>query len=116
MMDHIKASGLPYTFENKLSFYNYCTNMSKHKFVICPPGNGADTHRVWESLYLGCIPIVKKSRIYPYDLPIIQINDWSEVTQELLESYIYEGDKSQLFLKYWETLIKEDLIKLNVKQ
>ena len=32
-------------------------------FVICPHGGGLDCHRNWEALCLGCIPIVKTSKI-----------------------------------------------------
>jgi hypothetical protein len=35
--------------------------ISNSKFVISPPGNGYDCHRTWESLFLGAVPIVKKS-------------------------------------------------------
>lgn len=27
--------------------------MAAHRFVMCPRGNGIDTHRLWETLYLG---------------------------------------------------------------
>ena len=27
--------------------------------VAAPRGNGLDTHRLWEALYLGCVPIVQ---------------------------------------------------------
>ena len=35
--------------------------LSSYSFVASPPGNGWDTHRTWEALYLGCIPIVLDS-------------------------------------------------------
>ncbi|NBQ42369.1 MAG: hypothetical protein EBU23_07500, partial [Mycobacteriaceae bacterium] len=31
-----------------------------HKFVACPRGNGVDTHRTWEALYMGSIPILRR--------------------------------------------------------
>jgi len=58
-----------------------------HRFVLCPPGNGVDTHRMWESLLAGAIPVVKKSpTMRPFsDLPILSVDDFREVTKELLE-------------------------------
>jgi hypothetical protein len=61
--------------------------MSKHQFVLAPHGHGVDTHRVWEALYAGCIPIVKKS---PMDalmeqLPVLLVDDYSQLTSALLE-------------------------------
>ena len=43
-----------------------------HKFIFCPRGGGIDTHRLWTSLYLGSIPIVKRDKILkPFEfLPI----------------------------------------------
>lgn len=39
----------------------YAAEMAQHKFVLCPAGNGLDCYRVWEALYLGCVPILKDS-------------------------------------------------------
>ncbi|MCK9446493.1 hypothetical protein M0Q50_06440, partial [bacterium] len=73
----LQKNNLEFIFENRLSFEDYCIHMSHHKYVICPPGNGIDTHRLWEALYMKCIPIVLKHRIYEnYNLPIIQVNKW----------------------------------------
>jgi hypothetical protein len=50
-------------------------------YVLSPPGNGIDCHRTWEALFLGSIPIVKKS-FWPFDKLQIGakvIEDWSEV-------------------------------------
>ena len=41
-------------------YKNYLNQIHSHKMVICPRGNGWDTHRIWETLYLKSIPIVKK--------------------------------------------------------
>lgn len=38
--------------------YEYPKLQSKYKFVLCPGGNGIDTHRVWETIYRGSLPIV----------------------------------------------------------
>lgn len=61
--------------------------MSRYKFILSPPGAGEDTHRTWEALYVGCIPIVKSSLLNSLyeDLPVIIINDWGEITKEFLE-------------------------------
>jgi hypothetical protein len=57
----------------------------RSKFVISPPGNGPDCHRTWEAMYLGAIPIVKKSS-WPFqhkDLPVIQVENWDELQNYL---------------------------------
>jgi hypothetical protein len=72
-----------------------------------------DCHRTWESLCLGCIPIIKApnfSQLFE-NLPVLIVNDWKEVTQELLNKTINDF-KTKLFnheklnLKYWVNKIK----------
>jgi hypothetical protein len=61
--------------------------VSNSAFVLSPPGNGADCHRTWESIYLGAIPIVLK-RYWPFnhlDLPVLAIEDWSDIPK-MIES------------------------------
>jgi hypothetical protein len=36
----------------------YLIDLATHRYAICPIGNGADTHRFWECVYLGVVPIV----------------------------------------------------------
>jgi hypothetical protein len=50
---------------------------SNFKFVAAPRGNGVDTHRFWETLYRGGIPIVEKSR-WSENLNMLDI-DYREV-------------------------------------
>ena len=38
----------------------YLRDLRNHAFVLCPRGNGVDTHRMWETLYMGSIPIVRR--------------------------------------------------------
>jgi hypothetical protein len=49
-------------------------------FVVCPRGNGLDTHRVWEALYLGSIPIIKKSEYFAAlkGWPVWTVDTWDE--------------------------------------
>lgn len=71
------------TLEGRKEFLKDIRN---HEFVLCPRGNGVDTHRLWETLYMGSIPIVKNDIAHSawQDLPILFINDWNEITEERL--------------------------------
>ncbi len=46
-----------------LKWRQYIKLLSAHQFSACPRGNGIDTHRLWESLYLGVIPIVERTTL-----------------------------------------------------
>lgn len=86
--------------------------MSESKFTICPRGNGIDTFRLWDSLYLGAIPIVVKEAVfhqYLDDLPILFLDsyeDFAKLNREfLVENYQNMLRKkynyNKLLLSYW---------------
>ena len=103
------------TIENTLvSRTNFLREIKSHQFVLCPRGNGIETHRLWETLYMGSIPIVKKDIGYEdfYDLPICFIDDWVDITEEFLlkeknriVNTVYCLDK--LKISYWIEKIKK---------
>lgn len=77
-------------------------------FVLSPEGVGIDCHRTWEAILLGCIPIVKRNAISNLfvDLPVLIVDDWSEVTRDTMIAYIntYSEKKfnfSSLFSQHW---------------
>ena len=91
-------------------------NQINYSFVICPHGGGLDCHRNWEALILGCIPIVKTSKIDDLykDLPVLIVNEWSDINEHLLSKTIdnfkikynnKEFNMEKLKLKYWIDLI-----------
>lgn len=92
----------------------YLRNLRTSSLVLCPVGNGADTHRIWETLYMGGTPVVLRHPALSMmlaDFPVIQLDSWSELSNRLfieeLWSQITEKSwNSQLLTKqYWERLI-----------
>jgi hypothetical protein len=80
--------------------------MLKYRFVASPYGGGPDCHRTWEALVLGCVPIFKKCGLEKglFDgLPVILVDKWSDVTQELLESWTPPDGSGceKLMLDFW---------------
>lgn len=99
------------TLEGRKAFLREIRN---HKFVLCPRGNGVDTHRLWETLYMGSIPIVVRHPALRdfADLPVAWINDWTEVTPAWLESEYSRITATappfpheKLRMSYWERKI-----------
>jgi hypothetical protein len=92
----------------------YLTKLRTHNFVLCPEGNGVDTHRLWETLYMGGIPIIKAS---PYmntlvkNLPVLIVDEWKQIldTNFLEQAYFRIKNGSfnydKLFWPYWRHLI-----------
>ena len=83
----------------------YRENLLKTRFVISPPGNGADCHRTWEAIYSGAIPVVL-SDYWPFknlDLPVIVVDSWEE-TPFAIEKYSHQEfnpikDLKKIFLE-----------------
>jgi len=68
-------------------------DMRQSKFVLCPSGLGWDAYRMWETLYMGAIPIIehynrKDGWHRTFDgLPVLWVENMErDVTPELLES------------------------------
>lgn len=86
--------------------------MSNYSFVLSPFGNGLDCHQTWEALCLGCIVIVMAPDFKEMfrGLPVINVDHWEDVTDELLKKKLQEfkGMKmnEKLRLDYWSRQIR----------
>jgi hypothetical protein len=108
---------LVYYEENKVSRLITWNKQKDFAFVICPHGGGLDCHRNWEALSLGCIPVVKTSKIDDLykDLPVLIVKDWEIIDSNLLNNTINsfkkkfennEFNMEKIKLSYWRNLIK----------
>jgi len=73
---------IPETIQKRLDYYK---TLKQTKFVVCPPGRGVDTHRVYETLFFGGIPIIKTSFLDPMYEKLGGcwiVKDWTDVTEE----------------------------------
>jgi len=103
----------------RIDYDTFLSNISNHKFMICPIGNAIDCHRNWEVLYMRRVPIMKKNKYLeklfsPY--PVLFVDNYSDVTKDLLErsEMLYQTalslDFSKLDLENIFNQIIEDLI------
>lgn len=92
----------------------YLSTCRSSGFVLCPEGNGFDTHRLWETLYMGGTPIVTRNK-YLDDLynrlPVVVLKSWKELKDlSQLEAKWHsiasqEWDNSLLSQAYWSKRI-----------
>lgn len=102
-----------YVETSKLAEYS-----RRFKYIACPRGNGTDTHRFWETLYRGSIPVVKKSQwsksIAKLGFPVMQLSEWSYdefLTTSGSDDYqsFNPSEISRLWLNNWHSSINSDL-------
>jgi len=101
---------------NGQNFDTYLDNIYNHKFVLSPRGNGIDTHRKWEALYLNTIPIEKRNvnNTFYEDLPICFVDNWGDITEEFLNSEYEritntEWNMDKLNMSYWSKSILKNV-------
>lgn len=109
---NILSNKVAYFQEKKTPRSETWLQMSKFSFVISPFGHGMDCIRTMEALCLGCIVIMKNSClncIYE-DLPVLFVNNWEDITEELLKKTLVEySNKSfnynKIMFNYWYELV-----------
>lgn len=80
------------TTDTRQAFYDL---IRKSKYVICPEGEGHDTHRIYESIYFGAVPVLVRGNplTHMYDrleFPIKWVDSWSDMVLD------WESDKKRL--------------------
>ncbi len=111
IIDYFKNKDFVY-FADKMNFDYYMKTINRYKFVLSPRGAGTDTHRFWEILLMGSIPVVEKNCLYDLynKFPCIIVEDFKEVTKELLDNYKLDIEKynnidNYLLIKNFNKLI-----------
>jgi hypothetical protein len=85
-----------------MDFYR---QLSKSQYSLSPQGTGIDCHRIYESIFLDCVPILKTSPLDDFyeRLPVLIVEDWNTLTEVFLKEK-YEALFSSL--KEWKEINK----------
>jgi hypothetical protein len=86
----------------KVPYFNYLEILAKSEYSICPRGNGVDTHRVYESIAMNSVPIVRPgmlSSLYQ-DLGCIEIENWDALDETALT--LNKLNRDAIYLDYWK--------------
>jgi len=78
----------------KCDYETYMDNINNYKFICCPRGNGIDTYRFWESIYMGCVPIVESSLLDDLYSKVncIIVDSFFNLKKEQLDNFKYNND------------------------
>jgi len=109
--DILATKGIP--FIPNLPFHVYIQILSLHKFSICPEGNGVDSHRIWESLNCGTIPILLRTTFTEYIekvYPCILLDSWEDFSYDsIMNTYLddpfTDEIKHKLSFNYYKDMI-----------
>lgn len=91
-------------FDKDSKFFTYdqynlfLDEILEHRFMICPQGHGIDCHRNWESLYLRRVPVMKDCQYFRRlmsGFPVLFVDDWKDVTEELLKASEHLFEQAQ---------------------
>lgn len=99
--------------------HEFYRKLARSKFVICPRGNALDSFRFYDSLYLGCIPIVVREEMHRHfaHLPILFLDSkeqFRDLTREGLEAEYGRISSSrvssypELSLSWWLGRVERD--------
>eukprot|EP00942_MAST-04A_sp_MAST-4A-sp1_P014501 g14501.t1 len=96
----------------KMNYKDYLVELSRHYFCFCPRGNGIDTHRFWEALYLGVIPVIVNTPesdmsifveyLKDLGLPFYQVTDldfFKKNTNEFFSKDLYDSITGNKFIQ-----------------
>lgn len=94
------------TIGQRVPLRKYLEEIKEHVLVFCPPGNGWDTHRLWETLYLGRAAVVYNSHFDELFLDMIEGEERPFGIGELIRKIPDTRDTFYLRFKNWANLIR----------
>lgn len=93
-----------------VKMYRFFFDTASHHYAIVPPGQGIDSFRLYETLLMRTIPIVIGLPYYQHykDWPVLIVNDYSELTEKLLQDRLEELDAR--FDSFYHRLSREAIV------
>ena len=98
----------------------YFKELKQYKFILCPPGNGPDTHRIWESLMYKTFPIFElnsfTNNLKNLGVPALYLNSWSDLgsisDKDLKLEYkkLSNLNSDMIYFDFWDNQFKSKLL------
>lgn len=86
--------------------YKYIESINNSIFCLCPRGTGVSTIRLFESMSMGCIPVIISDNYQP---PLIDFLNWDEFSVTVAEKDI---DKIEIILN---NISMKEIVKMRKK-
>lgn len=103
----------------------YLRDLARHRFCLCLRGNGLDTHRFWEALYLGVIPVVVNNAqtscdvfckyLRDLNVPFVEVTSESvtSVARSLSDEHFSQKTYEREMRKFGKPFGNADMLKLS---
>lgn len=86
--------------ETPIPFEEFTDKLNRSQFVVCPMGFGVDTHRFYESAWVGATPIVTPSplvdEVHREFNPLV-VDSFEDVTEDVLRAHARERPSDESF-------------------
>jgi hypothetical protein len=101
--------------KKRLSPKSFMTKIMESLAVLCMPGLGYDSYRIWETLLMGSMPVLERGcgmdRTF-WKLPVLAVDDFASVTPALVHSAYVEAlyrreewEYRRLMKSFWKELL-----------
>jgi len=120
VMADVKGAAIVDWADPNLPRHLFWQQVSEYQFVLSPPGYGLDSHRIWEALILGAIPIIgstpldslwKSNKLPVYVTKnLTALRDWTADTAReagLAVRTLALQNPPALKLSYWKDLFQK---------
>jgi len=117
-LDNLKSVKYGSVEVNEMGRIEFLRSLRENALVPAPEGNGFDTHRLWETLYMGGTPVIKKNAYLPKileELPVVMLDHWDEfrdlgqIERKWEEAQIRRNTWKYLTSSYWSARIANSL-------
>ncbi len=114
-LNSLESDQFLHCVKERVSTRRHLRNVDLHNFVACPRGNGVDTHRVWESLYRGSIPVLVRNAwsesLRNLGFPVHILEEWDEIRSVPNESFELSPfqirNQPLLWMPTWEKMFSD---------
>lgn len=105
-----RASGFVTVEQSRCPYQEFYRRILDHEFVLAPRGNGLDTVRVWETLYLGRVPVLIRGTLpvgLMDGLPVVWCDSYRDLTLDWLRANTTPYTcPEKLTFTYWSDRIR----------
>ena len=88
VIEGTNTSSVPFVEHKMFDLLDYYKSLGKYKFLIAPRGGGLQSPKFAEAIMMMTVPVTKRypcfEQLQKFGFPILLVNEWEDITEELL--------------------------------